>query len=296
MLPARTCLVENEALDALKEALELEAYRYIQRRGHHRLPYKQYQRALELNITLPEAEPTFKVGVQSGGEYPEPVEVRMPEGFPLEKCYRLAVSEDDDDANAHLLAALGTFEEPFVPVDIKKTYEGYSWAKLPLVELVEVKSGKQIHQDWVWSGTLSCVETLSITARTSDGKEFSSPVCMAIAPEPPAGAAEWASDHVQITSEARDQLAPSEIWYHLGGWSDEGDTYDTQESMFEEQLEHFWTSLYGPDEQLRRSLLAALRGFVDWESVTISSSGSVDLRFKDGSAKTIRPRGPRTSR
>ena len=66
--------------------------------------------------------------------------------------------------------------------------------------------------------------------------------------------------------------------------------------MFEEQLEHFWTSLYGPDEQLRRSLLAALRGFVDWESVTISSSGSVDLRFKDGSAKTIRPRGPRTSR
>ncbi len=178
-----------------------------------------------------------------------------------------------------------------MPVDIKKTYEGYSWAKLPLVERVEVRSGKQIHQDWVWCGTLSCVETLSITARTSDGKEFSSPVCMAIASEPPAGAAEWASDHVQITPQARDQLAPSEIWYHLGGWSDDGDTYETQEFMFEEQLERFWTNMYGPDEQLRRRLLTALQGFVDWESVTISSNGSVAVRFKNGSTKTIESTG-----
>ncbi len=193
--------------------------------------------------------------------------------------------------NVHLLAALGTFAEPFVPVDIKKTYEGYSWAKLPFIEHVEVKSGKQTHQDWIWCGTLSCVESLSITVRTSDGKVFSSPVCMAVATEPPPGAVNWAADHVLITAKARDQLAPSEIWYHLGGWSDEGDTYQTQEYMFEEQLERFWTSLYGPDEQLRRRLLAALQGFVDWESVTISSSGSVTVRFKDGSIKAIESTG-----
>lgn len=96
---------------------------------------------------------------------------------------------------------------------------------------------------------------------------------------------------MQITPKARDQLAPSEIWYHLGGWSDEGDTYETQEAMFEEQLEHFWTSLYGPDEQLRRHLLAALQGFADWESVTISSNGSVAVRFKDGSVKALESTG-----
>ena len=94
-----------------------------------------------------------------------------------------------------------------------------------------------------------------------------------------------------IRPQAREQLAPSEIWYHLGGWSDEGDTYDTQEFMFEEELERFWTSLYGPDQQLRKRLLAALRGFVDWELVTILSSGSVTVRLRDGSVKEIESPG-----
>jgi hypothetical protein len=35
------------------------------------------------------------------------------------------------------------------------------------------------------------------------------------------------------------------IWYHLGGWSDEGDTYDTQLADFEEQLNLFWADVIG---------------------------------------------------
>jgi len=66
MLPARTQLVENEALDQLKQTLELEAYKYIQKRGRHRLPYKQYVRAKELGVDLPEAEPAFDVGLLTG--------------------------------------------------------------------------------------------------------------------------------------------------------------------------------------------------------------------------------------
>ena len=72
----------------------------------------------------------------------------MPKDFPLDKCYRFdpnAPGEDGDETNAHLLAALGTFTEPFVPVDIRSCYDGYSWAKLPTIGKVEVKVGKELH-------------------------------------------------------------------------------------------------------------------------------------------------------
>ena len=114
MLPARTRLVENEAFEQLKNALEMEAYRYLEHRGHHRLPYKEYVRAKELGVNLPEAKPTYSVGLLSGGDPPDPVEVVLPKDFPLAKCYRFDPNfkdgEECDEANGHLLAALGKFE------------------------------------------------------------------------------------------------------------------------------------------------------------------------------------------
>ncbi len=179
MLPARTQLVQNEAFAQLKAALELEAYRYPQRRGHHRLPYKQYLRAQELGIALPEATPTFQVGLLSTSEPPEPVEVTMPKNFPLARCYRfdpdLPEGTDVDETNAHLLAALGKFSEPFIPVSIRSEYNGYSWASLPRIGKVTIMAGKDLHEACVWTGTLRCVERLVITATTSDGRVFSSP-------------------------------------------------------------------------------------------------------------------------
>jgi len=61
MLPARTRLIENEAFEMLKAAIEREAYRYIQKRGSHKLKFSEYCRAKELGIELPEAEPAFHV-------------------------------------------------------------------------------------------------------------------------------------------------------------------------------------------------------------------------------------------
>jgi hypothetical protein len=296
MLPARTCLVENEALEALKAALELDSYRYVQRRGHHSLPYKEFVRAKELGIGLPESKPTYSVGLLSTGDAPEPVEVISPDGFPLEKCYRCdddgdGVS-DSDCVNIHVLAALGKFDSPFVPVSVRKSYDGYSWAKMRTVEQVEVKTGKMLHKDWLWSGTLTCVDSIVITVRTSDGKVFTSPVCIAI--NPAIGEKQSAEDCVLVTPAAEEQLQPSEIWYHLGGWSDEGDTYDTQAQQFEEDLERFWVCLVGPDEQRRRSILNALRCIKpEWQSVTISSDGVVRIRHTDGSEQTLQP--PKTS-
>lgn len=293
MLPARTRLVENEAFEDLKAALELEAYRYLQRRGHHRLPFKQYVRARELGIALPEATPTFQVGLLSMSEPPEPVEVTMPKDFPLARCYRFDPDfpggTDVDETNVQLLAALGQFPELFIPVGIRSEYDGYSWAKLPTIGKVTLKSGKELQSVCVWTGTLTCVSSLAISVQASNGKTFSSAVCMAKAP-PPGDANGWGDDEVLVTRDAEERLRPSEIWYHFGGWCDEGDTYDTQQSSFEQELDRFWADLLGPDEQLRRSIMGALAGLKPaWKSVKVFASGKVRVQFENRTTKVIQP-------
>ncbi len=292
MLPARTQLIENKALKTLKAAIEIEAYRFIQKRGKHQLPYEQYLRAAELGIKLPEAEPTFEVGTLSG-DTPEPIEVIKPKDFPLSRCYRISHTLEKEDencsANVHLLAALGKFDEPFVPVSISRAYDGYNWAKLPTVDKIEAKFGKELGRGWLWSEVLVAVQSIRITAQTGDGKVFDSDVVMAVlAPEnierPWCGA-----DRVLVTPEAREQLSPSHIWFHLGGWSDEGDTYETQEYQFEEQLELFWARIAGPGEYLRTKLvenLDAVKG--EWQTITIDADGTVGIAYKDGSTKTLK--------
>jgi len=293
MLPARTRLVENNAYKQLLEAIELEAYRHIQRRGEHKLPYEEFLRAKELGITLPEAKPTFTVGLLSNGDPPEPVEVAMPEGFPLKRCYRfnsMSQEKEGDDVNAHLLAALGTFSEPFIVVDINKSYDGYSWAKLPTIRKVEVKSGNKLYSEWLWVGRLSCVDDLSITVHTSDGKVFSSSVCMAKAPLSPENKSYWADEHILVTAQAQERLYSSEIWHHLGGWYEDGDTYETQEASFESSISQFWANLIGPDENLRQSIVEPLyRIKPEWKATHIYADGRVWIEHADGTERTIQP-------
>ncbi len=293
MLPARTRLVENAAFRQIKAAIELEAYTYLQRRGHHRVPYKEYVRACELGIELPEATPTFQVGLLSTAEAPAPVEVAMPEDVPLEHCFRFDPDYPDgdetDEANVHLLAALGQFDEPFVPVSIRSEYDGYGWAKLPMIDRVSVTVSQPRHTASVWSGTLSCVDELEIAVDTSDGRTISAPVCMAIAPSAE-DASPWGDDHVLVTPAAQERLGPAQIWYHLGGWCDDGDTYDTQADSFAAELGCFWADLSGPDERVRQEIIAALAGLrPDWQAVTVLPQGQVYFQLQDGSTKIIRP-------
>lgn len=293
MLPARTCLVENEAFAQLKSAMELEAYRYLQRRGHHKLPFKEYLRARELGVMLPEATPTFRVGLLTG-DTPEPIEITKPDSLPLSGCYRFNPKPDQgdetDEANVHLLAALGKLAEPFVPVEIRSEYDGYSWARLPTIDKVEFKAGKALQESWLWSGKITCVKSMEITAHTGDGRTFTSPVCMGIPPVGESEESRFREDTVYVTPQAQEILTPSHIWFHLGGWSDEGDTYDTQESQFTEDLDRFWALLVGPDEQLRRDLMNAADGIAPrWKAVTLSANGTVRIRFKRGKTKVIRP-------
>jgi len=292
MLPARTQLIENKAFKALKAALEIEAYCFIQKRGTHKLQFKEYKRAEELGVKLAEAEPVFDVGLLSG-DTPEPIEVIKSKDFPLSQCYRMNRERLEDQehaaANIHLLAALGKFDEPFVPVNISEAYDGYTWAKLPTVDKVEVKLGKELGSGWLWSEVLVAVQSIRITAKTSDGKVFDSDVLVAVLAPKKVEQSWHGADQVFVTPEAREQLSPSHLWFHLGGWSEDGDTYDTQEYQFEEQLELFWAKIAGPGEYLRSKLVEnidAVKG--EWQTITIDADRTVVIAYKNGSSKTLK--------
>ena len=290
MLPARTRLIENKAFETLKAAMEIEAYRYIQKRGSHKLPFAEYKRAKELGITLPESEPVFDAGLLSG-DTPQPIEVMMPKDFPLKRCYRFDENRgggESDEANAHLLAALGTFKEPFVPVTISHSYDGYRWADLPTIGKVEVTVGKELGRRGIWSETLVAVESLKITVHTSDKKVFTSDVCMAVLEEA-AKERSWRYMNVYVTLESRSQLATTDIWYHLGGWNDEGDTWDTQLYAVEQEIDQFWATIIGPAEYLRSKIRECLYGIVkDWKTIIYDDDETLTVRYKNGSEKVYK--------
>jgi len=296
MLPARTRLVENPAFEKLKLAIELEYYKYFQRQKTHCLYYKEYLRAKELGIELSEAAPQYKVGVL-WGEYNEPVEIAVPKNFKLQDGY-LCLEEDFKDettqANVHLLSALGDFKEkPFVPVTIDNGYIGYSWSNLPKVTKVEVTKGKEKLRHSISCNELACFDKLSITVHISDGKTFSSDVDMAVMTEPPKGKYQWVERFVCVTKDARGYLSSENIWFHLGGYNDEGDSYDTQLYCFEKELQEFWNRLVGPYETIRSELFSALGGHYDlcdkWQKIIMLPDESIEIVFKNGRKERINP-------
>jgi hypothetical protein len=293
MLPARTQMVENEALRQLKAVLEREAYLYVRRQGHHHLFYKGYLRARELGIELPEAQPVYHLGLlRYNGINPEPVEVTMPPGHELAKCYLEgeSLADDADRPNAHLLAVLGRFEQsqpPFVPVEIDTRYDGYSWTKLATIDKVEVTAGsREFARSWISGNTLFCVDSITIAVHCSDGHTFCSPVCMAVKPPDK----DSYDQDLYVTPEARLRVSDEQIWYHLGGWSEDGDTYDTQLYDFRRELDEFWARVTGPHEPLRAKLMECMAGSEPkWEAVTMLAGGRVTIRHKDGNELVIEP-------
>ena len=95
--------------------------------------------------------------------------------------------------------------------------------------------------------------------------------------------------NVYVTLEARNQLNSSDIWYHCGGWNEDGDTYDTQLYYFEQDLEQFWASVIGPGEYLRSKIRECLFGVVkDWQRITIEADETISILYKDGTEKVFK--------
>ena len=295
MLPARTMLVENAASKKLKEAMELEYYKYYQKQKTHALYYEEYLRAKELGIELPEAQPQFRVGLISD-EYDQVVEIEKPKELELKDCYLCSddiCNNELKEVNTHLLGALGKFEDKhFVPVTIDKGYMGYSWTELPKVTSVEVKAGKELLKQGILSEELTCFDKLSITALTSDGKVFTSDVCMAVIEAQKKGKYQWCDKIVCVTKEARDVLGSDNIWYHLGGFNVEGDCYETQQYCFEKDLDEFWNTLIGPYETIRQEvyyLMCRQYNLHDkWKKISITNEGTLEILFDDGRTEIVK--------
>ena len=100
----------------------------------------------------------------------------------------------------------------------------------------------------------------------------------------------WADDHILVTPEAQERICASEVWHHFGGFSDEGDSYETQETQFQEELDRFWMRLVGPDERRRRQILACFEDMEsNWNAAHITPDGTVRIAFADGSEKSLVP-------
>ena len=95
--------------------------------------------------------------------------------------------------------------------------------------------------------------------------------------------------NVYVTPESRRQLMPTDIWYHLGGWNDEGDTWDTQEYQVEQEIEEFWATIIGPAEYLRSKIRDCLYRIVkNWNAITLEEDDTLTIQYKDGSEKVYK--------
>jgi len=154
-----------------------------------------------------------------------------------------------------------------------------------MIGKVEVTIGKELGKRGIWCETLVAVESLRITVHTSDKKVFTSDVCMAVL-ENPTKERCWGYTNVFVTLESRSQLNATDIWYHLGGWNDEGDTWDTQLYAVEQEIEEFWATIIGPAEYLRSKIRESLYGIVkDWRTIIYDNDETLTIRYKDGTKK-----------
>ena len=172
-----------------------------------------------------------------------------------------------------------------MPVRIPNSYDGYSWTDLPVVNKVEVTVGKELGRQHIFSETLIAADSLQITVHTSDKKIFKSDVLMAVLEESKKEKS-WSYMNVYVTLEARNQLCATDIWFHLGGWNDDGDTYDTQLHYIEQDLEEFWATIIGPAEYLRSKMRQCLFGVVkDWKKIIFEEDETLTILYKDGTEK-----------
>ena len=184
---------------------------------------------------------------------------------------------------------MGKFKEPFVPVEISAHYDGYSWANLPTIGQVKVTAGKVLHKDWIGSSTLFCVESLAVEAYCSDGKVYSSTVCMAVKPwEDPKT---WrCEDEVYVTSEAREELSDEYIWYTWTVSSMKEIPMIRRRISSARTFRHSGWGFWGPDEPLRDKLVQCLKELKKgWKKVTILPEGQVMIGLADGSEREILP-------
>lgn len=289
LLPARVCMVENEAYGRLLDAIRREMYQYASRLEAHSLPYDDYMEARSLGIQLREAEPVYELGLlYPAYEVIDPPEIEAPKGWKLSDGYRLDSRSwsDEEIKNIHTLSALGKFETPFIVVRISSQYDGYSWTNLPCVTSLQTTVGSTTHEGTLSGREVDVVSELELMVTTSDGKTWKSPVPIAVG----ASKSSFEAGPLYVTRRAQD-LWFSNIWYFVDSYYDEGDTYETQEREFEEELDRFWAGVDGGVKEIIRRRLLRLAADIcaaNTQKVLIDiSNESVTVWDADGTSVQI---------
>lgn len=279
VLPARKEVVQNAALDALREACEAAIYRAIACEGHHRLSHAQWLRATSLGIVLPEAAPWLSAWAPRTAEMDsiflgervagEPM-ILMPSDEPhIEQCAGRTI------ASGHLLRAR--------PVHPKGEFAGYSWYDaLPRMlgcsfrverepdDIFDYTDGAQLPPSLV-SGRVDAI-TLELAVQKAGGADepaeiLGLPTDVLIVP----GECWSGLEEVSILLTADCAITPTQLASLLEKacfWpsdDSDADSYETQQVAFEMQARFAANMLLlGEDAAVIERVREAMREHVSW--------------------------------
>ena len=278
VLPARKEMVQNPALEALREACEAAIFRTIAREGHHRLSYAQWLRARELGISLPEAAPFLHLWTPRIAEtndiFPgeriagEPMVIMPTQSANIEQCVDRVLKSGDGLGGS--------------PVRAMPEFAGYGWYNaLPRVlglsfqvetddETFHYDEGASVPED-LSSGRVGTI-TLELAVRaTADSEEpadiLALPADMLIVPTD----CYSDLDDVAILLGTDCAITPGELASLLEAscfWPDEdcdADSHYTQQAAFEMQARFAANMLLlGEDAAVLERVREAMRQHVTW--------------------------------
>ena len=274
VLPARKEMVENAALDALRDRVRCVIYRHIQSLGTHRLAHEQWREAAALGIALPEAEPLLRPWSPATAD---PHNCSAASGERIASEDHIIVDSFEpafEQCAAFALGKHGGYEGRLAEPD--DTMAGYSWYNcLPHIAVLRF----EIERDGATaildpgefpgldSGTVNRLTlVLEFSGEEADQIRIPAPVAIEYDER-----THWSFEEARILLASRDALTPAELVDLLEGAcfspSDDrdADSWDTQHSRFLLDAQEMATRLLlGDDAALIERLHAILAYRAQW--------------------------------
>lgn len=276
VLPARKEMIENAALADLRVEVQAAIYRAIALNGEHRLSFKDWQRATELGVGLPEASPwlcAWRPRTADGNAY---VEDERVEAVPMILIPR-------HEADIEQCAAMVLTEEKlgYRPVFAEDEFSGYRWydelPRVPGLSFAIERQGELFHYadddvvfDHVESGGVTAVTLNVPIVRCA---EFDEPVAILSLPVDTLVCANT-SNHVEeasvfvregaiVTPPALAQLIEDAVFAYDEDC--DSDSWSRQHDDFIRDARHFANKLLlGKEEALLEQIRSAFRDDVQW--------------------------------
>ncbi|WP_263588843.1 ATP-binding protein [Sphingopyxis sp. GC21] len=279
VLPARKEMVQNAALDALREACTAAIFRTIAREGHHRLSHAHWLQAKSMGVPLPEAAPWLAAWTPSTAETDRAMPGERIAGEPM-----ILMPSDEayiDQCIARTILAgqpLGA-----VPVDRVDEFAGYGWYDaLPCVvgtsfrierkqeDIFDYVVDAQVPPDIV-SGRVHAI-TLELAVRASSDPEMPADILALPVDVLIVATGCWNDlDDIAILLSPDCAITPADLASLLENAcfypSDDcdADSYHTQQAAFEMQARFTANMLLlGEDAAIIERVREAVREHVSW--------------------------------